>query len=90
MVGGCIVYIVIYSYIYGIEYIVGGIFMDLSKAFDAINYDLLTAKLDGYRLFDTMLIYMSSYLNNRTQRVNVNNTFSSWESVIANVPQGSI
>ena len=90
MVGGCIVYIVIYSYIHSIEYIVGGIFMDLSKAFNAINFDLLIAKADGYRLFDTMLMYMSSYLNNHKQRVNVKNTFSSWESIISNVPQGSI
>lgn len=33
---------------------------------------------------------MRTYLNNWKQSVNVNNTFSSWESIIAGVPQGSI
>ena len=35
-------------------------------------------------------MYMISYLNNRKQLVNVNNTSSAWESIIACVPQGSI
>ena len=33
---------------------------------------------------------MLSYLKNRSQRVNVNNTFSSWEEIIARAPKGSI
>ena len=33
---------------------------------------------------------MKSYLNDRQQRVCVNNNFSSWEKIIAGAPQGSI
>ena len=33
---------------------------------------------------------MLSYLKNRSHRVNINNNFSTWEEVIAGVPQGSI
>ena len=33
---------------------------------------------------------MRSYLTNRQQRVQVNNTFSTWESIIAGVPQSSV
>ena len=33
---------------------------------------------------------MKSYLNDRQQRVCVNNNFSSWEKIITGVPQGSI
>ena len=64
--------------------------MDPSKGFDIINRDLLIAKLEGYRLSDTMLMYMRSYLNNLKQRVTFNNTFRSREDVIVGVPSGSI
>ena len=70
--------------------IVGSIFMDLSKAFDTINHDLLVSKLDGYGFSSTALKYIKSYLENRKQRVNINNSFSLWENIFAGVPQGSI
>ena len=65
--------------------IIGGIFMDLSKAFDAINDDLLIVKLEGYGLFYTVLMYVRSYLNN-WKRVNVHNIFSSSERLISGAP----
>ena len=34
--------------------------------------------------------YILSYLSNRVQRVNINNSFSSWENIWTGVPQGSI
>lgn len=64
--------------------------MDVSKAFNAVNDDLIIAKLEGYRLSATALMYMRSYLNNRKQRVNVNKSFSSWESIIAGAPVTSL
>ena len=33
---------------------------------------------------------MLSYLKKRSQRVNINNNFSTWEEIIAGVPQGSM
>ena len=66
------------------------IFMDLSKAFDTLNLDLLIAKLGSYGFETDALRYMKSYLTNRKQRVRVNKTFSEWERITTGVPQGSI
>ena len=65
-------------------------FMDLSKAFDTINYDLIIAKLGAYGFSHDALQYMRSYLTNRQQKVWVNSNFITWENVITGVPQGSI
>ena len=66
------------------------IFMDLSKAFDTLNHDLLIAKLGAYRFETGALRYMKSYLKNRKQRVRINKTFSQWERITTGVLQGSI
>ena len=66
------------------------IFMDLSKAFDTLNHNLIIAKLGAYGFGSKALSYMKSYLDNRKQRVRVNSHFSSWQEIIAGVPQGSI
>ena len=66
------------------------IFMDLSKAFDTLNHDLLIAKLGAYGFETDALRYMKSYLKNRKQRVRVNKTFSEWERITTGVPQDSI
>ena len=66
------------------------IFMDLSKAFDTINHDLLLAKLKAYGFSKQALSFMCSYLKNRRQRIQINNKFTSLKEVIAGVPQGSI
>ena len=66
------------------------IFMDLSKAFDTINHDLLLAKLKTYSFSKQALSFMRSYLKNKRQRVQINNKFSSLKEVIVGVPQGSI
>ena len=48
------------------------VFMDLSKAFDTLNHDLLIAKLGAYGFETDALRYMKSYLKNKKQRVKVN------------------
>ena len=53
------------------------IFMDLSKAFDTINHDLLLAKLKVYGFSENALTLMCSYLKDRRQAVQVKNNFSS-------------
>ena len=51
----------------------GGILMDLSKAFDTLNHELLIVY--GFSHDSRRLLY--SYLSNRWQRTKINNTFSS-------------
>ena len=60
---------------------VAAIFIDLSKAFDTLNHDLLTAKLEAYGFSKNSLNYIQSYLNNRLQRTNVNDNFSLWKDI---------
>ena len=69
---------------------VSALFMDLSKAFDTINHDLLIAKLKAYGFSKEAFKLMKSYLKNRKQKVKINNKFSSERDVIAEVLQGSI
>ena len=69
---------------------VGGILMDLSKAFDCIPHDLLLAKLAAYGIDDNLILYIHSYLLNRKQCVCINNILSEFNKVISVVPQGYI
>ena len=69
---------------------VGAIFMDLSKAFDTLNHDLLIAKLEAYGFFKNSLNYIQTYLRSRIQRANMNNNFRLWKDIFAGVLQGSI
>ena len=66
------------------------IFMDLSKTFDTIHYELIIAKLGAYGFSQDTLQYMRSFLTNRQQRVRVNSNFSILENIIAGVLQGLI
>ena len=54
----------------------GAILMDLSKAFDTINHNLLIAKLHAYGFDKDALKLIKSYLTNRWQRMKVNNSYS--------------
>lgn len=64
--------------------------MDLSKAFDCISHPLLLSKLKAYGLNDSAVYLLSSYLENRKQRVKVGDSVSCWEHISKGVPQGSI
>ena len=64
--------------------------MDLSKAFDKLNHELLLAKLNAYGFSENAISYIKSYLSNRYQRININNKFSTWKNVFKGVPQGSV
>ena len=64
--------------------------LDFSKAFDTINHSLLCAKLRYYGFSDSALSFVRTYLSGRTQRVVVDDRFSSVAPVISGVPQGSI
>ena len=64
--------------------------MDLSKAFDCMNHELLLAKLSAYGFKKESIKIIHSYLNNRWQRVKINNLFSQWTEILLGVPQGSV
>ena len=66
------------------------IFMDLSKAFDILNHDLLLTKLEAYRLFANSFSYIHSYLTKRLQKTNVSSNFSLWKEIFSRIPQVSI
>ena len=59
------------------------------RPFDTIHHNLMTTKLGAHGFSQDALQYMRSYLTNTQQRVRVNSNFSSSESIITEVPQGS-
>ena len=65
-------------------------FLDLSKAFDTIDHNLLIRKLENYGIRGNSLNWFKSYLKGRIQRVKLNNVSSGWEEIVCGVPQGSI
>ena len=67
-----------------------GIFLDLSKAFDTLNHDILFYKLEHYGIRGTALHWIKSYLFKRKQSVQYQSTFSSRQTIKCGVLQGSI
>ena len=67
-----------------------GIFLDLSKAFDTVNHDILFDKLEYYGIRGLPLRWIKNYFSNRFQFVQYNEYYSSYKMVCCGVPQGSI
>ena len=67
-----------------------GIFIDLKKAFDAVNHAILLTKLNHYGITGVVHDWFKSYLSQREQFVNVNGHNSLSLPVTCGVPQGSI
>ena len=63
---------------------------DLSKAFDCLPHDILTAELHAYGCDLPSLKLSHCYLSNRRQRAKINNFYSLWGEILFGVPQGSI
>ena len=80
----------------GIKFAIGDsklafdIFVDLKKAFDSFNHKILLEKLEqlGIRGIPNKLI--ESYLTNRYQYVQINDSKSNLRSINCGVPQGSV
>ena len=68
----------------------GAILMDLSKAFDTLNRELLIAKLHAYGFTKKALDLIYSYLIQRWQITKINTYFSTWTELLSGVPQGSV
>ena len=69
---------------------VGAVFLDLEKAFDTVNHQILLKKLYHYGIRGIPLKWFESYLSNRQQRTVLNNSESSFKQIVCGVPQGSI
>ena len=67
-----------------------GIFIDLRKAFDTVNHDILLLKLEHYCIRDNMLNWFKSYLSNRKHYVFLNGESSEVKDITCEVPQGSV
>ena len=67
-----------------------GIFIDLQKAFDTVNHEVLLTKLEHYGIRGTVLDWFKPYLTDRKQYVSVNGSNSSYLNVTCWVPQGSV
>ena len=69
---------------------VAAVFLDLKRAFDTINHDLLIAKLTHFNFSNSALCWMKSYLSDRKQAVQIGDSLSSYLTCSAGVPQGPI
>jgi hypothetical protein len=68
----------------------GVCFLDMSAAFDIVNHSLLLKKLELYGFDSNVVVWISSYLADRTQCVNIDGCLSPLLPVRQGVPQGSI
>ena len=67
-----------------------GIFIDLKKAFDTVDHNVLLCKLHHYGIRGIINAWFSSYLSCRTQSTQIGSTVSNKETILCGVPQGSV
>ena len=66
------------------------VFLDLKKAFDTVDHEILLSKLKAYGFGDSAHTWFKSYLRNRSQRCFVNGHFSDKRLLSCGIPQGTI
>ena len=66
------------------------IYLDYEKAFDKVPHERLLLQLAKFGITGDALNWIKDYLNNRTQKVRVNGSYSKTSSVLSGVPQGSV
>ena len=66
------------------------VFPDIRKAFDIVNHEILSDKLNCYGIRGEELLLFGSYLRDRTQCCSVNGHKSTLKMVTCGMPQGSI
>ena len=58
--------------------VMGALLMDLSKTFDCLDHELLTAKLSDYGFDKDTLLIIHSFIGSRRQKVKMKDSFSTW------------
>ena len=67
----------------------GVLFLDLKKAFDVVDHNILISKFQMYGVHGTALQWFQSYIHNRKQTCKVNQKVTGTKTVRCGVPQGS-
>ena len=67
-----------------------GVFIDLKKAFDTVNHEILLDKLNFYGFRGLINDWFQSYLKNRTQTIQIGEHLSTKLISSCGVPQGSV
>ena len=68
----------------------GMILIDLQKAFDTVNHDILLKKMEFIGFSEETTKWFKSYLSNRKLKVHIKNTFSEPGNLLCEVPPESI
>ena len=66
------------------------IFIDLKKAFDTVDHNILLSKMDHYGIRNAANLWFKNYLNEREQFVDINGVQSDKKQITCGVPQGSV
>lgn len=69
---------------------VGVVMLDLQKAFDTVNHEILMNKLSKYNISQECIQWFGSYLSNRNHVTSINGVTSDSLPSICGIPQGSI
>ncbi len=71
-------------------YFCGMVMLDLQKAFDTVDHGILICKLKAIGFNDLAVNWVSSYLRDRKQVVDIGGTMSQPQCIECGVPQGSV
>ncbi len=66
------------------------IFLDIKKAFDTVDHEILIKKLKFYGVDGNVILWLTNYLKDRYQCTRIGKNVSSFHVIICGVPQGSI
>ena len=70
--------------------VTGSVFIDLAKAFNTVDHDILLRKLEYYGICDESLSWFKNYFTGRKQFVRIDSQSSEELAITSGVPQGSI